>query len=256
MAVLQHAAAKCCFWIIVSLFLGPALSTELSATCTWSSYGHPYPLQTLESGTCPAPDGRQSPWSHPPFCPDPANKNIGGDVPDDCVFTFATFRGNQGISLITSPETAASLASFLDDTSIPVSIRDHPSGTRTAPFWRADQKPFEVRELAGRGKGVVAQRRLAQHETVMAGFPSLLVRHEFLSSERFSESQKRQMLQRAANQLPAETKEEILALARSRGGDPIRDIIKTNALGVEVNDVGHMALFTEGSRVNHNCRPK
>lgn len=33
------------------------------------------------------------------------------------------------------------------------------------------------------------------------------------------------------------------------------DVLRTNGFGIEIAGEGHLALFLEGSRVNHNCRP-
>ncbi|KAK3937046.1 SET domain-containing protein 5 [Diplogelasinospora grovesii] len=89
----------------------------------------------------------------------------------------------------------------------------------------------------------------------MVGFPALLGKIDVLNGGGYTDRQRHLILQRAVNQLPPDEKREVMALARSTGGDPIQDIIKTNGFGVEVEGVPHMALFTVGSRVNHNCRP-
>ncbi|KAK0725480.1 hypothetical protein B0H67DRAFT_463373, partial [Lasiosphaeris hirsuta] len=222
-------------------------------TCTWTPFGSPIPLLTLnrDHTLCPAPGGPLSPWSAPPHCPAPSNAALGGELPTDCVFTHASFRGGEGLSLITTPELAASVAGFLDDAAVPSWLRDHPS--RAAEPRR---RPYVVKDLPGRGKGVVARQGFRKHEAVMVGFPVLFARLDFVNSAHFGESQIRRMFQRAVNQLSAEKKTEILALSRSTGGaDLIRDVMKTNGFAIDIGGVQHMTLFTEGSRVNHACRP-
>lgn len=90
----------------------------------------------------------------------------------------------------------------------------------------------------------------------MVGYPTLLVRLDFLNGERFSQQRQGDMLREAVGRLPEETRRDVLGLARSTGGEVVRDAIRTNAFGVEIEGVNHMALFVEGSRVNHGCRPK
>lgn len=234
-----------------------ARSTTRS-TCAWSPRGSPYPFEFLSTGTCPSSSSSLLPWSHAPFCPAPTDPNIGGEDPDDCVFTYASFRGNQGLSLITSPDLATSIAAYLDDSGVQERYRNHPSSPQAPPSQTA-RKPegYAIRKLRGRGLGVVATRAYARHETVMIGHPALLVRFDYLNSDRFDARAQGRMLERAVRQLPEETRNFIYHdLAKSTGGEPIRDAIRTNAFGVEIEGVNHMALFLEGSRVNHGCRPK
>ncbi|KAK5661804.1 hypothetical protein OQA88_9906 [Cercophora sp. LCS_1] len=231
--------------------------TTSPKTCTWTRHGSPYPLTSLSSGVCPPPTtSSPNPWSHPPHCPPPTNTAVGGDVPDDCVFTYSTFRNNQGVSLITTPELAASVASYLDDTAVPLKFQSHPSSPQAHPsIQNKKDDGYVVRSLPGRGKGVIAKRAYQKHEIVMVGYPTLLVRLDFLNGERFSQKAQGDMLREAVARLPESTRRDVLALAKSTGGEPIRDAIRTNAFGIEIEGVNHMALFVEGSRVNHGCRP-
>jgi len=108
---------------------------------------------------------------------------------------------------------------------------------------------------------VVTTRPFAKHETVLIDHPVLLVRYDFMRSERVGEQLRRRMLTRAVEQLPPGTRDAVAALARStsgltRDGGWVADAIRTNAFGVEVDGVNHHALFLDGSRVNHGCRPK
>ncbi|KAK1753029.1 hypothetical protein QBC47DRAFT_304211 [Echria macrotheca] len=229
-----------------------------TTTSSWSSRDPPFPRKLLTTNTCPSSPSLPAPslpWSHAPFCPPPSNPNIGGEVPDDCVFIVTTFRASQGLSLVTTPDLASSIVSFLDDGFVSVRLRDHPSvsqrqqDTSTEKHDGRNGMGYTVKPLPGRGKGVLATRRFAKHETVMVDFPALLVRFDFLNSERFDPSAQRGMLERAVRRLPRETRDAII------GTDVVRDVIQTNAFGVEIEGVNHMALFLHGSRVNHGCRP-
>ncbi|KAK0702557.1 hypothetical protein B0T21DRAFT_321423 [Apiosordaria backusii] len=92
----------------------------------------------------------------------------------------------------------------------------------------------------------------------MVGFPVLIVRLEFINGDRYSAKNKRKMLDVAVAQLPRETRKKVEGLARSNPSnkkDWIVDVLRTNGFGIEIAGEGHLALFVEGSRVNHNCRP-
>ncbi len=90
-----------------------------------------------------------------------------------CVFTFTSFRGGHGVSLIVTPEMAASIVNSLDDSIVPVHLRDHPS----SPL--QDNKTglaYEVKDMPGRDRGVMAVRKIRNWETTMVGFPSIIAR--------------------------------------------------------------------------------
>jgi hypothetical protein len=233
------------------------LSTPSPSTCLWTPHGSPYPLASLASGTCPSPSGPSRPWSRPPSCPDPPNQHIGGDQPDDCIFTYPTFRNGQGITLITSPSIAASLAESLDDSIVPDSYKNFPSSPQ-APSHQQRNKGYVITDIPSRGKGVILTQDARRHETVLTGHPVLLIRFDFLSSERFGSALIEKMLEEAVRALPEETQKAIEGLARGRKGKQgwVADVIRTNGYGgLEVEGVGHIALYLEGSRVNHGCRP-
>ncbi|KAK4250070.1 hypothetical protein C7999DRAFT_38993 [Corynascus novoguineensis] len=190
-------------------------------------------------------------WSYKPFCIGPAE---GEDEtgPADCVFTLTAFRGNQGISLITTPDLAASAATHLDDSRVPRELRHQLVDTK---HQEVEGTAYEIKDLPGRGKGAIAKRKFAEHEIVMVGYPVLVIRLDFLNGDRLTEREKRVMLETSVRQLPPEQKRSVMSLARSTGGEPILDAIRTNGFGIEIDGIQHLAVFLDGSRVNHNCRP-
>ncbi|KAK1829342.1 hypothetical protein QBC39DRAFT_384222 [Podospora conica] len=244
-------------------------------TCTWTPHGSPHPLHALSSdNVCPLP-GSSAPWSHPPLCPPPSNPSVGGDLPDPCLYTHSTFRGNTGLTLLTSPDIAASLAPTLDDTTVPPPFRSHITSPQhplsLSPSAEAEAaRGFTIVPLPGRGLGVLATRPLAKGELVMVAAPVLLVRSDFVTTTttggaseaggRFSVRQQEGVLERGARQLPMETQRRLAGLAR-RGeehtsfGGLVRDVLGTNAFHLEVEGVDHLALYLEPSRMNHGCRP-
>lgn len=234
---------------------GPSINDD--AVCTWNlrSGGAfprlfpirdscPKPIDTRRSGSDDASRSRFYPWSYKPYCLRPADVPKGSS-PKLCVYTSTHFRGGHGLSLLTTPNLAASLADSLDDSLVNAKLRDHPGSSMAAPAVRT-QRSYIVRALPGRGKGVVATRDIAKLEVIHIGYPAIVAQMDY--THLLSKEQAAVMLEKAVGQLPAERQEEIWALARSTGAaDPMTDILKTNIFGLEVDGVSHMGLYPEGS---------
>ncbi|TLD05442.1 uncharacterized protein PgNI_09231 [Pyricularia grisea] len=212
------------------------------------------------SADCPLPINHTTaktaadwaPWSNQPSCFQPVHKPKTTDP--YCLYTHPTFR-NHGMSVITTPGLAASLTGALDDGIVPRHQRDHPSSPMAAQGGSSGDLPYEIRELPGRGKGVVATRAIRRWETVMVQFPSLVLLMDFWEAVE-SPKQSRRLLNKALRQLPVEEKGRIMALARNGGfQSQIEDVLRTNIFGIDLGGVLHMGLFVQGSRINHNCQP-
>lgn len=215
--------------------------TQDWTVCSSDTIGGSSILRPVE-GTCPLANN-WLPWSQEPFCLEPGDDD--SSAPADCVFTLATFRGNQGISLITTPDLAASLTEQLDDSHVSPRLKRQLSSP--GEHQQDNTTAYEIKDFPGRGKGLVAKYGFAKHDVVMAGFPVLVIRLDFINEDRYTLRQKRLMTKRSVTQLPPEQKKSIMGLARSTGGDPIMDALRTNGFGVEIEGVQHLALFTDGS---------
>ncbi|KAK4033058.1 hypothetical protein C8A01DRAFT_50298 [Parachaetomium inaequale] len=182
-----------------------AISTS-RRLCSWGADDGSLILQSNDE-RCPLASD-WSPWSHQPVCLEAqaAEDHDSESVSADCVFTLATFRGNQGISVITTPDLAISLAEYFDDSRVSPGLRGQLA--RTGQNREDEKAAYELRDLPGRGKGVVAKRGFAERETIMVGFPVLVIRLDFINGDHYPERQKRSMMN-----------------------------------------------TSDGSRVNHNCRP-
>lgn len=210
-----------------------------SRMCSWPSPSSP------SRSTCPLPiddevgrsKGAWGPWSHRPYCVEPANKDV-----KYCLYTMDTFRGH-GLSVITAPDLAASLTDAMDDAIVREELRDHPSSVMSSAN-NADIV-YERRDLPGRGKGMVTRRRIRQWEVVMVDFPAIIAHVDTFDVMTLEERQR--VLQRAIHRLPVSQRTAVMGLARSHGKDPLEDLLKTNAYGVEVDEALHMALFIDGS---------
>ncbi|KAL8375585.1 hypothetical protein RB599_002059 [Gaeumannomyces hyphopodioides] len=87
-----------------------------------------------------------------------------------------------------------------------------------------DELAHEIRDLPGRGKGVVAVRKIRAWEVIMDQSPAMVMQMDLWR--------------------------------RARVQGPLEDILRTNVFGLDPNGVLHMGLFVVASSINHNRRPK
>ena len=207
-----------------------------------------------------------SPWTHPPECI-PAGSNAAvniatngkrdrnATVPDKyCVYTNAA-HGHRGVSLITTPETAASIVDLLDDFNAEFmrpltasSVDGSGDGERqkndTARTDEYEGRPYRVVEMPEKGgKGVLATRRIRRAEVVMVDFASLVLDLDFPRSVRRLDGY--ELLTRAADRLADPGR--VLGLARKREHPPnlVEDVVRTNAFHFELDGKPHMALYAD-----------
>lgn len=174
-----------------------------------------------------------APWTHRPYCSDAQY----------CVFTNSAFRGNHGISVITTPEIVASSPSLLLKLT---GTTEAQNAAAAAPV-----TPYEVRDIPGKGKGLFATRRIPRGEIFLEDYPSVLADVEFPSRVRRSEGQV--LLLRAMEQLA--NPEEVFSLARSSTtGTPVQeDVMRTNSFAITVGERSRMALFPKISVSIQDC---
>ena len=160
-----------------------------------------------------------APWTHRPYC---------AHTPY-CAFTNSMFRGNHGVSIITTSEIAASSPELLAKL------------TTSRAVVASAETPYTVRDIAGKGKGLFATRRITRGEVFLEDYPSVLADVEFPGKVRRDQGQL--LLQRAIEQLGQA--EEVLSLARSSTtGAPVQeDVMRTNTFGITVGERSRMALF-------------
>jgi len=181
-----------------------------------------------------------SPWALPLRCVRP----IANGEASHCLYIASTFR-SQGVSILTTPETAASLAGAkaVGDEAITEVLH---KGFRPGPVWSAGGPAYVVEEIQGKGKGVIARRFIRQGEVLMIDFPALITEKDFMA--RLHPNMRKASLRRAFDGLPKETQNKVLELAQSIGGDQLLDIFQTNTCSVALGDgKAHMGLFPEVS---------
>ncbi|KAI1098659.1 SET domain-containing protein [Jackrogersella minutella] len=183
------------------------------------------------------------PWTFPPVCIKP-EKATASKL---CVFTYTKLRGATGISLITTPETAAGGIDIVQDLD-PV----WEEWSRGIPLGASEPPPYEVRELKDKGMGVIASRTIHKDEVVLLRYPVIV---RILDPRPWKQEEVMKLLHRATVQLPSKEALQMLKLAHSKGGYIIDDIVNTNAFGVVLDGVDHSGLYLDVSRLNHACKP-
>ena len=242
-------------WIVAALISGSSYPSraEQLLNAGFCSSTSPDSLTWPKGEFCQLPvndpkrDKKKSltPWARERYCLKEPSDDLGR--PEFCLFTSETFRGGYGLSVITTPELAASLEGALDDASAPLELLNHPS----SPLASAPESSlaWEIRDFPGRGKGLVAKRLIKKWEVIMVNWPVMLIRADLFDD--LSPGVKRQILDRAAAQLPGSQHDAIRQLAQSMSGGVVENVLHTNAFSVEVNGIGHVALFTNGSVGDH-----
>ncbi|KAI1455486.1 SET domain-containing protein [Annulohypoxylon moriforme] len=257
MGLLGRPPSRVCWAGFIAIINWPFSFAQLldSSTCSSDSHRihHALPI-------CPVPvdeesaaeTGAWAPWKRRPYCLEPFMQDDDVTGPEFCLYTFAPFRGDQALSVITTPVLAATMVDALDDSAVPPGLRTHPSNSLGAEGKR--DLAFTVDDVPGKGKGLLAKRGIKKWDIVLVDHPALLAHMDIFDV--LGSEIREDILEQALKQLPEEQREGIMALERSMGGEPIEDILKTNIFGVELGfEIPHLGLFPITSRINHDCRP-
>lgn len=158
--------------------------------------------------------------------------------PRYCAFVKHSFRGDSGILILTSPEVAAGDQSLIEDLD-PTWVEHGRPSVLHGPA------PFEVVDIPGRGFGVVANTTIRAGEVIMREYPRIL-QVASPDPEPDADVDRGEMvwvLEEGFVRLPVADQVEVFGLAKSTGGHPLEDVIRTNTFGVKFNDVDHYGLF-------------
>lgn len=175
-----------------------------------------------------------SPWSYPPVCVRSRDRSETSKL---CTYSIPSLRGGRGMSIITKPNIASGLASVLQDPDIAWLGKE-----RGSPLVPDLDGAFEVREIPGKGAGVIATRPIAEGQVVMMELP-LIVRIGDPSP--WNRPEALQVVQQAARGLLKQDQDRLIQMARQGKGYILDDIFKTNAFHVSVEGIAHTALYPE-----------
>ncbi|KAI0015711.1 hypothetical protein F4780DRAFT_49156 [Xylariomycetidae sp. FL0641] len=180
-----------------------------------------------------------SPWTHFPGC----KRAVNNPQTKYCVYSNSR-HGHKGVSIITTPETAANNVEMLTD--------GGPSETRLG-LNGTTKMAYQTIDVASKGKGVVAMRPIPRREEIMTDWASIVVSLDFPTSVRRETGY--ELLHRAADQLSDPDRILDLGTSSTTSADIIEDILRTNAFSLSLAGEPHMALYPSVSRINHACKP-
>jgi len=147
------------------------------------------------------------------------------------LFTNTHFRSGRGMSIITTPEIVANIVrryEFLDREELTPS---------KIPLYISQGLPVHT-------IGLFANRIIELSEVIMGSPPVIILMKDALDEPLREE--RHALLRKAVLQLPVHTKTQIRALAKSRGGDEIDDVIQTNSITQSCGEgVRHLAVVPE-----------
>ncbi|KAK0742576.1 hypothetical protein B0T21DRAFT_361710 [Apiosordaria backusii] len=216
------------------------------------------------------------PWTHRPLCSTSFSAIPGEKF---CVFSSSSYNLGAGVSFLTSPETAAGLVGAIDTAGDQWAERRH---FKPQEENQHADLPYAIVSIPGKGKGVIATKKINRFETIMRSFPAMIADNVFFPREEEEEAgvkfkvteggtrkatpageavegkgfvKARKYYQRALEQLG--DRQRVLSLARSRKGEMhvLEDVIRTNAFGMTVNGRDCKGLYPEIARLNHACDP-
>jgi hypothetical protein len=178
--------------------------------------------------------GNWDPWTYRPQC---VYSREGSQTHSSyCVYTYASFRGGAGLSVLSTPEIAADAASLLPDPD-PFSL--HPQGQEYYKTVSNGVPKYEVQDLAqkGKGKGAVANDTIRRGEVVLREFPVILNLLELPPG--IKPSQVGSIFDLAFKQLPKHTRERIMAMARKERSHFLNDILNSNGFAMTIGENLH-----------------
>lgn len=162
-----------------------------------------------------------------------------------CLYSSPRFAGGRGLAAITTAENVARLREVGD------LLHEF-----EVSFNNADNLPFHVAEVEGKGNGVIAKHRLVRGDPVMAHTPVLLVHQGF--NEELDQAGRHRLLDLALASLPEQTADLFMGqMAHNPDEHPVAARLTTNAFRLDLGgDNGqHYGAFPEVGKTNHDCRP-
>ncbi|KAF2662067.1 SET domain-containing protein [Lophiostoma macrostomum CBS 122681] len=199
-------------------------------------------------------DESKKSWTHTPKCADSISQN--GLVTKYCVFTNDRIL-ETGFSLITTSKAASQAARNLNEDSALYFFSES-----EAQNWYASNRPYRIENVPGKGKGVIATRKIKQYETFMIDQASVIMDLDL--EKKLSKAENARLLKTAVDQLRKPESIRNLSTKRKAGpkakGDTDEDTLEedimiTNAFGTQLESIEVRGLFPVAARINHDCHP-
>lgn len=166
-------------------------------------------------------------WDEPVKCIPKANS-----TETYCVYTDTRFAKGRGISFFTTPSIAESISGL-------------PAFTKKNAHKHANKlsEQWEVRDIEGRGRGVVATEKLHRGDKIMASTPLGVYHTDALQTDSKLDYI---YLHTAFIQLPKESQEVYLSsMTGDSAGDPIMERLNVNAHTSDFEGAPHFLMYPE-----------
>jgi hypothetical protein len=139
--------------------------------------------------------------------------------------------GSHGWSLISSPETAADSVRFLDIPFIPSRLN---TSREADPLYR-------ILDIPGKGKGLVATRRIRPYEELLLDYATIVVDIAFTTNVPSILGYR--LLRAAVDRLADPV--SVLELGKSNdfAQDDVENVLRTNAFHTSLGGIPHIALY-------------
>ncbi|KAI1466445.1 SET domain-containing protein [Daldinia caldariorum] len=167
-----------------------------------------------------------------------------------CVFTNEAFNHGEGVSVITTAKSITTISTRPAFLTKKTEVFDSKSELTV---------PYREVEIPGKDIGLVATRAIRAGELIMARTPAIMVNEKAINT--LGRKAVSELLIRATLNLPSRHRESLLKLSThssaSDYGDKLYKILQTNSFRTGYHDGINpfYSLFTEVSRLNHDCRP-
>lgn len=169
-----------------------------------------------------------------------------------CVYANPSASGGAGIAVITTASSVEKLKA----------MEWRLGGPDTSGI--PDPPPYEVRDIPGRGKILVATEPIKRGTKLLSNEPVMVVQRGFLN-ETFAEKREA-LLKIAVKLLPAETQKRIYAQLDPANGIPaLKDVVERRPFEVNLGLVWvgedgyegekHLVNFPDAATLPHHCRP-
>jgi hypothetical protein len=214
---------------LLLVLLGTSAPAAATATsCPWDPAA---PLAARRQPACPAAGEQMTmtfspwtPWTYVPFCADT----------EWCVYSNALFQNGRGVSIIARPDAVKEAAPLLHGAfTFPAQER--------VPAPGEEGCPYEVQDLPGKGKGVVATRFIRHGEIFMLDYAAVFVDVKFPT--RVRQASGMAMMEKAVEQLPEPERVTELGRSSTKGAPLVEDVLRTNTFNAKLDGKEYMGLF-------------
>ena len=169
-----------------------------------------------------------------------------------CVYANPSASGGTGIAVITTTSSVEKLKALQRRLGV------------TDTFDIPDPPPYEIRDVPGKGKVLVATEPIKRGTKLLSNEPVMVVHRDFVS-ETFSEKQTF-LVETAVRLLPAETQKRIYAQINPANGIfTLKDVVQRRPFNVNLGLVWtgangyegekHLVNFSGATTLPHHCRP-